>query len=226
MLPDPSNTLRLVVSVVMALGVVATSMVVAALPSQAAGPTIAITDKLSTKHLSVSPGTTVTWVNRDDEAHRMRAMGGRGVKLDSGSLAPGERWSYTFRSPGDVMYSDLRDRRDPSYVGMVMVERGAGGAEGAARTLAASASTASGDEDDADRDRDEGDGDEEGRGSALPSKVTVEIHNKNEFRPANVRIAPGGTVTWFNDDSHDHTASGTGGIDSGRLHRDQAFSHT
>ena len=51
--------------------------------------------------LVVRPGTTVTWVNRDRVAHTVSARRGRWGTPD---LAPGHRYSFTFRTKGRYPY--------------------------------------------------------------------------------------------------------------------------
>src|SRR5919107_777184 len=51
--------------------------------------------------LTVAPGTTVTWVNDGEEPHPSTADDGT---WDSGTLQPGESFSFTFDDPGDYSY--------------------------------------------------------------------------------------------------------------------------
>lgn len=51
--------------------------------------------------LTVPVGTTVTWVNRDDQMHTATAVDG---SFDSGFLAEGEPFSQTFDTPGEYEY--------------------------------------------------------------------------------------------------------------------------
>ena len=51
--------------------------------------------------LTVAPGTTVTWVNDGAEPHTSTADDGT---WDSGTLQPGESFSFTFDDPGDYSY--------------------------------------------------------------------------------------------------------------------------
>jgi plastocyanin len=51
--------------------------------------------------LTVAPGTTVTWVNDGEEPHTSTADDGT---WDSGTLQPGESFSFTFDDPGDYSY--------------------------------------------------------------------------------------------------------------------------
>ena len=56
----------------------------------------------STNILMVPLGATVTWTNNDPGmAHTVTSTDG---KFDSGMLAPGQSWSYTFNDPGDFDY--------------------------------------------------------------------------------------------------------------------------
>lgn len=51
--------------------------------------------------LEVAPGTTVVWTNRDPVVHTVTADDGA---VDSGVLAPGASWSWTFAAEGTVSY--------------------------------------------------------------------------------------------------------------------------
>ena len=51
--------------------------------------------------LTVAPGTTVTWVNDGEQPHTSTADDGM---WDSGTLQPGESFSFTFDDPGDYSY--------------------------------------------------------------------------------------------------------------------------
>lgn len=46
-------------------------------------------------------GTTVTWTNKGANFHSLKAYDG---SFDSGKLAPGESYSYTFDQPGLFPY--------------------------------------------------------------------------------------------------------------------------
>jgi plastocyanin len=51
--------------------------------------------------LTVAPGTTVTWVNEGEAPHTTTADDGT---WDSGTLQPGEDFSFTFDQPGTYTY--------------------------------------------------------------------------------------------------------------------------
>jgi plastocyanin len=53
-------------------------------------------------------------------------------------------------------------------------------------------------------------------GEAAPMAVTVEIQDF-AFMASDVRVAAGGTVTWVNQDSQQHTATGEGTFDTGAI---------
>jgi len=53
-------------------------------------------------------------------------------------------------------------------------------------------------------------------GEAAPMEVTVEIQDFT-FMSQDVRVAVGGTVTWVNQDSQQHTATGEGTFDTGAI---------
>jgi len=198
--------------------------------SQAATQIIRITDGLSSQHLMATPGTSVTWVNNDNDVHRIKSYKGASVEFDSGVLEPGERFSHRFTSASDVMYRDALDARNTSYVGMVMIMTMKPADAGAVTSSTALAPLAQPQQQPFVLASDGGSGSDGGdndtAGGPNVKHVTIEMHNKSEFRPGVVTIAKGGTVTWFNDTSDDHTASGAGGINSGRMHRDQRYSHT
>lgn len=52
--------------------------------------------------VEIAPGTTVTWTNGDPLAHTVTATEGA---FDSGEIAPGESWSYTFTKAGTFDYA-------------------------------------------------------------------------------------------------------------------------
>jgi plastocyanin len=50
--------------------------------------------------LTVHPGDTIVWVNKDLFAHTATAEGG----FDSRQIDPGGSWRLTFQAPGDLPY--------------------------------------------------------------------------------------------------------------------------
>lgn len=92
----------------------ATSAVGGATAAPAAGGTVAAAAAevvlknfaFSPKELTVSVGTTVTWVNQDTVAHTVTAgqRGSPSGMFDSGELAAGKSFSFTFTQAGTYPY--------------------------------------------------------------------------------------------------------------------------
>jgi plastocyanin len=55
------------------------------------------------KSLTVAPGTTVTWINQDDEPHTVVNAGNPRL-FKSGALDTGNKFSVTFDKPGTYQY--------------------------------------------------------------------------------------------------------------------------
>ncbi len=74
----------------------------AATPAAAADNTISLKDMAFTPNaLQVATGTTVTWVNNDTVEHTVTSD----TKLfDSGQIAAGGKFSYTFAQPGSYAF--------------------------------------------------------------------------------------------------------------------------
>ncbi|HLU34478.1 MAG TPA: multicopper oxidase domain-containing protein [Thermomicrobiales bacterium] len=60
-----------------------------------------VDDRFDPVELTVVQGTTVTWTNKGANFHSLKAYDG---SFDSGKLAPGESYSYTFDQPGLFPY--------------------------------------------------------------------------------------------------------------------------
>ena len=75
---------------------------------EAATVAVSITNRLEPAVLEVAAGTTIRWVNRDDERHRMRSQSGPG-EFDSGTLEPGESFSVRLSARGTYASLDERD---------------------------------------------------------------------------------------------------------------------
>jgi plastocyanin len=70
----------------------------------AQGKTMAVSIKnfaFNPPNTTVSAGTTVTWVNNDQVPHTVTANDGA---FDSGTLQPGQSYSFTFDKPGTYAY--------------------------------------------------------------------------------------------------------------------------
>jgi len=73
-------------------------------PAGAATSTVSIYGSgFSPKSVTVTQGDAVTWVNRDSVNHQVLATGGQFV---SAILKPGQKYSFTFNSPGTYNYED------------------------------------------------------------------------------------------------------------------------
>jgi plastocyanin len=162
--------------------------------ASAAGHTVRITFTLDPATITIAPGDRITWRNDDDERHRIRSLSGP-REFDSGNLEPGETFGITLRAAGRYEYYDHRDDEATAYYGTVIVaEAGQSGPGDAGEPADAGEPTAE-----------------------APAQATVAIGDR-VFRPGNVTIAAGGSVTWRNDDDRPHTATGIGGeFDTGTL---------
>ena len=87
----------------LSLGVVAAAVSgPAAYAADAAGPTVAIDNFVfGPAALTVTVGTTVTWINRDDIPHNVVATD---KSFKSKVLDTDERYSFTFTKPGEYGY--------------------------------------------------------------------------------------------------------------------------
>lgn len=159
---------------------------------------VRITSRLDPSSVTVTPGTTVTWVNADGERHRMRARSGP-EEFDSGNIEPGERFSHTFHASGTTAYVDDRDRDDTAYHGRV--------------TVAATTSP----QPDSDPDPAEPSG---------PETHTVSMADRR-FAPGVLEVTTGDTVRFVNDDDREHSATADDrSFDSGLLRAGQQFERT
>ena len=98
------RTMRKALLLVAALAAAA-SIAPAAVSAGAAAPrsiTVEIRDmKYAPDTLTVAAGTKVTWVNKDEMPHTVTD---RGRSFASAALDTGERYSYTFTTPGEFAY--------------------------------------------------------------------------------------------------------------------------
>ena len=64
--------------------------------------------------LNISPGDTVTWTNNDNVDHTIVSglpyANQIGTIFDSGTIAPGKTYSFTFQDAGTYKYSDKVDK--------------------------------------------------------------------------------------------------------------------
>jgi plastocyanin len=130
---------RRLVSTVLAAFVVAAFLAPAA--ASAATATIKITNRVSPAELSVPAGTTIRFVNADDERHRMRSQSGP-AEFDSHNLEPGQSYSMRLTAKGTYPYLDEREDDDTRYHGTIVVG-GAGGSTSTAPSSGSGATSAS-----------------------------------------------------------------------------------
>src|SRR5829696_9743434 len=90
-------------------------------------------------NMTVAPGTTLTWVNNDQVPHTATATNPAGV-FDSGTLQPGQSYSFTFNKPGTYAYHCAIH---PYMTGAVTVSGASRGASGGAGGGASGSSMAS-----------------------------------------------------------------------------------
>ncbi|HKW95231.1 MAG TPA: cupredoxin domain-containing protein [Methylomirabilota bacterium] len=84
------------------------------------GPRVEIkAHDFDTPTLTVRPGTTVTWINQDDDTHTVTSTTG---VFKSPGLDTGETFSYTFVNPGTYEYYCTLH---PLMTGKVVVRSGA-----------------------------------------------------------------------------------------------------
>ncbi|MBI4935312.1 MAG: cupredoxin domain-containing protein, partial [Actinobacteria bacterium] len=157
--------------------------------------TIVVNGGLSPKQLTVPVGTTITWQFADAGKHRMRSQSGP-VQFDSGGLAAGSSWSFTFTTLGTVIYGDDENKNLDAYTGAITVSDSV---PAPTTTVPGSTPTVPGSP----------------TPPPAPSTVTVRMANR-AFSPASISIATGDTVVWSNADKDDHTVTDrAGAFDSG-----------
>ena len=169
-------------SILVALGA---TMLIGGVAS-AAGHVVRITSTLDPATITIAPGDRITWRNADGDRHRIRTISGP-REFDSGNLEPGQAFSVRLTAPGRYAYYDHRNDELTRYYGTVIVRDGAGSGPD-----------------------EPGPGEPGTPGAESPSRATVAIGDR-VFRPRNVTIAAGGSVTWRNDDDREHTATASGG---------------
>ncbi|CAN5830912.1 hypothetical protein BH23CHL8_BH23CHL8_14390 [soil metagenome] len=168
-------------------------------PVAVAGEDVSIADlAFQPQHLAVAVGTTVAWSNDDAFDHTVTSTDGA---FDSGVMASGETFSWTFESPGLFEYLCAIH---PSMQGSVTV----------GDPLAEEATAAPAEVVDPPVD------------GLPPTEVDVVLIDR-AFLPPTMEISAGATVTWTNDDPEGHTVTALdGAFDSGFMAAGATFSHT
>ncbi|MCB8874194.1 cupredoxin domain-containing protein [Acidisoma silvae] len=71
--------------------------------AQAATVTVTVDDyTFSPASVTIHPGDTVTWQNKDSVPHTATALDGK--SFDSGTIDPDASWSFSFKAPGSYPY--------------------------------------------------------------------------------------------------------------------------
>jgi plastocyanin len=82
-------------------------------------PQVAILDfKFEPETLTVSPGTKVTWLNKDDEPHTATSSE-KPKRFESGVLDTAQSYSFTFAEPGSYPYFC---KLHPHMTGVIVVK--------------------------------------------------------------------------------------------------------
>lgn len=155
--------------------------------------TVTIDGGLSPKVITVQVGTTVTWQLNDADKHRLRSLSGP-VSFDSGGLAAGGTYSFTFNTVGTVNYGDTENKNLDAYTGSVIVSN----------TVPTTTTTPPGTT-------------VPGTPTTTPAAQTVTVRMANRtFSPSSISVFVGDTVLWSNNDKDDHTVTERGfSFDSG-----------
>lgn len=167
------------------------------------------------KEISIEPGTTVIWVNNGAQEHTVTDDDGA---FDSGDMAPGDRFKFTFKKPGIYNYTCTPH---PWMEGAVKVHE-AGKAppkeepeeEEPSSSSSSSTTTSSS---------------SAGGGPATHQVAIVEGESTDSwgFDPPDLNVAVGDTVVWTNTGEIDHTAtSDDGTFDSGNIPPGGTFEST
>jgi plastocyanin len=80
------------------------------------GASTLTTTAYSPNPVNVSVGTTISWLNSDTTTHTTSADGGA---WNSGNVAPGSRFNFTFQSAGQFTY---HCQIHPGMVGTIVVQ--------------------------------------------------------------------------------------------------------
>ncbi len=150
--------------------------------------TVTIDGGLTPKVITVQVGTTVTWQFADADKHRIRSLSGP-VQFDSGGLAAGSSYSFTFTTVGTTNYGDDEHKNLDLFMGSVVVAN----TVTTTTVTPAPPSTVPG-------------GTTPPTNPPAPSTVTVRIANR-AYSPTSLSIAVGDTVVWNNADKDAHTVT-------------------
>jgi plastocyanin len=71
---------------------------------------------------TVLPGTGITWVNDDNINHAVKASGANAGMFNSGDIAPGAQWGYTFGAKEGTF--SFTDAKFPLMNGTIIIKTG------------------------------------------------------------------------------------------------------
>ena len=168
--------------------------------ANAATVTIHINAGLDPATVTVPPNTAVTFVNDDGGRHRMRTTSGPAQFDTGGDLeTAGGSFTVTLTAIGSYAYRDERNTSVAALAGTIIVS------DAVTTTVPGSPTTVA---------------------PPPPTTASVTIGDRI-FSPSSVTVAPGGTVTWTNNDGRAHTVTATDrSWDSGLLNPGATWSHT
>ncbi len=183
-----------------ALAFLCLPLAVATTTSAAGTATVVVNNGLQPAVITVQVGSTVTWQLADAGKHRIRSLSGP-MSFDSGGLAAGGTFSFTFSSLGTVNYGDDENKGVPSYDGSVNV---------VANVPITTAPPPP------------------GTPGQPPAPTTVNVRLSNRlYSPTSISVAVGDTVVWTNADQEAHTVTDRGlAFDSGSLAPGANFTRT
>ncbi len=88
--------------------------------------------------ITVAPGTTVTWTNDGQAPHTVTSTDGK--DLDSGTLQPGDSYTFTFKDDDAGETYAYHCEIHPQMTGSVNVSGGSGGGSSSSASMSASMS--------------------------------------------------------------------------------------
>jgi plastocyanin len=160
--------------------------------------------------LEVTVGTTVTWTNTGDAPHTVTSDDGI---FDSGELASGDTFSWTFDEPGEFAYHcNIHQRMKATIV--------------VKEAVAQAGNETSGNETAGNETAGNETGGNATGGNETAGGDAVEIQDF-QFSPDTLEVSVGTTVTWTNAGQATHTVTADDGtFDSGELNPGDDFSFT
>ena len=204
--PAGAEYVRRVRMAIVALALLCFPLAAAATSDAAVGATVTVNNGLTPKILTIQVGTAVTWQLADTGKHRIRSLSGP-VSFDSGGLAAGGSYSFTFGTLGTVNYGDAENANVDAYLGSINVVANVPLPTTPPPTTPPPTTPPGGP-------------------PPAPSTIAVRIANR-AFAPASISIVVGDTVVWTNADQEAHTVTDRGlAFDSGSFGTGATFRRT